>query len=183
MAHAFGRQLDVSPWEGLLMAVRIAAGKVAYIEYVLGTAKSDLELEGRVLRTESSEGGPSLLIHPDTGEPLGVGEYRDLSWWVAKGELWHDKLAKCAKMAVDAGVAAWQVQQTEQEAQRIVRVLNAVIEGLDGEITDEVALRMRALMRNELLKIDGEERGSQELEREADPDRAVVDSSARWDEN
>lgn len=188
MAHAFGQQLDVNPWDALLMSVRIAAGKVAYIESVLGTAKSDLELEGRVERLSGSDGEPPLLVHPDTGEPLGVGEYRDLSWWVQKGEIWHDRLAKCAKMAVDAGIAAWQVEKVEAEAQRLARVLNAVIEGLEGDISEELALRMRALMRNELLAMDAEEmrRGNggmigAGMTQAADPDRAVVDSTAVWD--
>lgn len=172
MAHAFAQQLDVNPWDALLMAVRIAAGKVAYIEYVLSTAKSDLELEGRaVVSTDGPgengmQGGSQsrLLVHPDTGEPLGVGEYRDLSWWVDKGEIWHDRLARCAKMAVDAGIAAWQVEKVEQEAQAIARVLNAVIEGLDGKISDEQAMEMRALMRRELLKMDNEQQMDHALE-------------------
>lgn len=160
MAHAFAQQLNVNPWDALLMAVRIAAGKVAYIEYVLGTAHDDLELEGRAVRS----GDDGLLVHPDTGEPLGVGQYRDLSWWVEKGELWHDRLARCAKMAVDAGIAAWQVEKVEQEAQAIARVLNAVIDGLEGKISDEQAAEMRALMRRELLRLDEEQEMSQALE-------------------
>lgn len=165
------------------MSVRIAAGKVAYIEHVLGTAKDDLELEGRAVRSESMGDGQSLLIHPDTGAPLGVGEYRDLSWWVEKGEIWHDRLARCAKMAVDAGVAAWQVENTQLEAQKIIRVLNAVIEGLEGNITDDVAIKMRSLMRNELLMIDREQQQKQILGGgTVNPDIASVDSTSRWEE-
>lgn len=178
MAHAFGQALNVNPWDGLLLAVRIAAGKVAYIEGVLGTAKDDLELEGRLVRTEPTDGGPGLLIHPDTGEPLGVGAYRDLSWWVTKGELWHDRLAKCSKMAVDAGIAAWQVRQVEDEANRIARVLNAVIEQMEGIIGETQAAEMRAIMRSELLLMEQEDLraggGS------VDQDRAVVDSTGQW---
>lgn len=154
MAHGFAQQLDINPWDALLLSVRIAAGKVAYIESVLGSANSDLELEGRVERMKDGE--LSILVHPDTGEPLGVGAYRNLAWWVEKGEFWHDRLTRCAKMAVDAGIAAWQVERVEAEAASIARVLNAVIDGLDGEITDDQAMKMRALMRSELLKIDDE---------------------------
>ena len=164
MAHAFAEELNISPWEALLLAVRIAAGKVAYIENVLGTASNDLELEGRAvvqLNGGDSNGGPGgsetrLLVHPDTGEPLGVGQYRDLSWWVTKGEIWHDRLAKCAKMAIDAGIAEWQIRKIEADAHAIARVLNAVIEELGDSITDDQANRVRARMRAELLSLDAE---------------------------
>lgn len=179
MAHAFGQQLDVNPWDALLMTVRIAAGKVAYIEHVLGTASNDLELEGRIVRDDDG-----ILVHPDTGEPLGVGEFRDLSWWVEKGEIWHDRLAKTSKMAIDAGIAAWQIKNIEDEAGRIARVLNAVIEGLDGEITEDQALKMRSLMRNELLMIETEESKNKSIGGGiVDPDRPVVDSTGRWVED
>ena len=52
VAHAFARELDCSPWEGLLRAVRVAAGKVVYAEWVLGEAAHDRELEGRVVQNE-----------------------------------------------------------------------------------------------------------------------------------
>lgn len=183
-AHAFGQQLDINPWDALLMAVRIAAGKVQYCEYVIGTAQSDLELEGRFERVGADDqGNGGILVHPDTGAPLGVGEYRDLSFWVSQSEVWHDRLAKTSKMAIDAGIAAWQVEKIEQEAQRMARVLNAVIEGLESKIDDATALEMRAIMRNELLRIDEEEGLNKQLEsRTTDPDRAVVDSTGRWED-
>ena len=157
-AHAFAQQLNINPWDALLMAVRIAAGKVAYCESVIGTAQSDLELEGRFERVGANEDGTGgILVHPDTGEPLGVGQYRDLSFWVKQSELWHDRLAKTSKMAVDAGIAAYEIQKVEAEAQRMARVLNAVIEGLEGKIDERLALEMRAIMRNELMLIDQEE--------------------------
>ena len=149
MAHAYAAQLDVDPWEALLMSVRIAAGKVAYIESVLGTARSDLELEGRAVDAGDGNG----LIHPDTGQPLT--EYRDLSWWVAKGEYWHMQLARCAKMAVDAGVAAWVAQRMEADASALARVLTASIEALD--LDDEQEALMRGAMRAELMKLDAEQ--------------------------
>lgn len=186
MAHAFGAELNINPWDALLKAVRIAAGKSAYCEYVLGTAKSDLELEGRVERIGGGDGESMLLVHPDTGEPLGVGQFRDLSFWVEQSALWHDRLTKTSKMAIDAGIAAWEVQKVEHEAQRMARVLNAVIEGLQDRISDELVLEMRSIMRNELLQIDEEESGSDGTgvlaTVKTNADRAVVDSTGRWDD-
>lgn len=163
MAHGFAQQLDVSPWEALLLSVRIAAGKVAYIESVLSTAKNDLELEGRAVDRTDGPGASGasagvlgrLLVHPDTGEPLGVGEYRDLSWWVDKGEYWHAQMARCAKMAIDAGVAQYLVEKNEHEAMTIVRVLNDAIAG--ANVTEEQAVAMRAAMRASLERIDMEQ--------------------------
>jgi hypothetical protein len=173
MGHAFGAELDITPWEALLRAVRIAAGKSAYCEWVLAQASHDLELEGRFGR---DEGG--MLIHPDTGEPLGGGQLRNLSWWVAKSELWHDRLARTSKMAIDAGVAKWQIERMEAEANQLARVLNAVLEGMAGEISEEQSARMRQLMRNELLALDAES-SNRAIGATADADARVVDSTWR----
>lgn len=152
MAHRFGQELDCSPWEGLLRAVRIAAGKSAYCEFVLGQATDDLELEGRFGRSEEG-----ILLHPDTGEPLGGGEMRNLSWWVDKSEVWSDRLARYSKMAVDAGVAERLVAQVEAEGAAIGRVLEAVIDELGDDAPIELVGRLRARMRRELLAIESEE--------------------------
>lgn len=176
MAHAFGAELDITPWEGLLRAVRVAAGKSAYCEWVISQAKSDLELEGRVFRT--GEGDEAILVHPDTGEPLGVGEFRDLSFWVKQSELWHDRMAKTSKMAVDAGVAAWQVERAEGDANAIARVLNAVLEGLGDQLDEVLIGKMRKIMRNELMAMDVEQNRGQ-LVSAGDADGAVVDSTYR----
>lgn len=171
MGHAFGAELDTTPWEGLLRAVRIAAGKSAYCEWVLSKASHDLELEGRF--GQSEEG---TLLHPDTGEPLGGGQLRNLSWWVAKSELWHDRLARTSKMAIDAGVAKWQIERMEAEANSLARVLNAVLEGMADEITEAQSTRMRQLMRNELLALD-QESNSRVIAVTSGADSRVVDST------
>lgn len=188
-AHAFAQQLNINPWDALLMAVRIAAGKVSYCETVIGTAVSDLELEGRFERVGANDDGTGgILVHPDTGAPLGVGQYRDLSFWVKQSELWHDRLAKTSKMAVDAGIAAYEIQKVEAEAQRMARVLNAVIEGLDGKIDERLALEMRALMRSELLRIDQEESanaGMQAIESASvatAQHRESIDGTGSWED-
>lgn len=169
VAHSFARELDVSPWEALLRAVRIAAGKVAYCEWVLSQASSDLELEGRFGRTEDG-----LLLHPDTGEPLGAGQVRDLSWWVGKSELWTDRMARYSKMAIDAGVAERLVQQVELDGQAMGRVLTAALGELEGQVSEDVVARVRSVMRSELLAIETEQGG---LRASRDADARVVDST------
>lgn len=151
VSHAFARELDVSPWEGLLRAVRIAAGKVAYCEWVLSTASDDLELEGRFGRNDEG-----ILLHPDTGEPMGAGQLRNLSWWVTKSELWTERMARYSKMAIDGGVAERLVQTIELEAQGMARVLGAALGELEGVLDDNQMAQVRSRMRSELLAIEAE---------------------------
>lgn len=149
MAHKFAQQLNMSPWDALLMAVRIAAGKVAYIESVLSEAADDRELEGRVLRSEDG-----ILVDPDSGEPLGVGNYRDRSWWVQKGEYWHQRLAVTAKLAIDAGVAERMVEAQVLQVQMMMRPIEAAIAAAQLSPAQEAAAR--AAMRREILALETE---------------------------
>lgn len=161
MAHRFAVELEVSPWEGLLKAVRIAAGRVAYIEWVLSQAKDDLELEDRFATRVVGEGesgaGQTILLHPDTGEPLGVGEFRRLGWWVQQGELWTDRLAKYSKAAIDAGVAEQIVQAQRLQVSLMARPVNAALSALG--LTPEQEQIARAAMRRELQAIEAERTG------------------------
>lgn len=160
MAHRFALEYNCSPWEGLLKAVRIAAGKVAYIEWVLSQASDDLELEGRFARTDDG-----ILLHPDTGEPLGGGHFRNLSWWVMKGELWVDRLAKYSKAAIDAGVAERLVDIERAHAEQVAQVLNSVITAIesDGLVDDVTMVRLRGIMRQQLMALDAAETGQREV--------------------
>lgn len=151
MAHQFAQEYKCSPWEGLLKAVRIAAGKVMYTEWVLSQATDDLELEGRFGQDDSG-----ILVHPDTGAPLGAGQLRNLSWWVIKNELWVDRLAKYSKAAIDAGVAERLVEIERTHAEHVAQVLNGVLSAIEGEtnVDDGTLSRIRLIMRKQLLALD-----------------------------
>jgi len=127
MAHGFARALDVSPWEALLTAVKIAAGRVAFIEAKLGEANRDEDL-------------------------MPEGE---LAWWVRQAEMWHDRMAKVAKMAIDAGVAERMVRQVELEAEMMLKATQLTFAelGLD-DVTRERALGM---MGKHLLELESAE--------------------------
>jgi len=152
MAHKFAQEYACTPWEGLLKAVRIAAGKVVYTEWVLSQATDDLELEGRFARNESG-----IILHPDTGDPLGAGALRNRSWWVTKNELWVDRLMRYSKAAIDAGVAERLVEIEQTHAQQIANVLNGVLEVMeaDDDIDDDLLAKTRMMMRRQLLALDG----------------------------
>jgi hypothetical protein len=150
MAHAYAAQLNVSPWDALLLAVRIAAGKVAYTEQVLAEATDDRELDGRWARDENG-----ILVDPTSGEPLGVGAFRDRSWWVAKNEYWTRELAKTAKMAIDAGVAERMVEAQVLQVQLIARPIEKVLQVLG--LSPEQEMLARSTMRKELQSIEAEQ--------------------------
>jgi hypothetical protein len=142
VAHAFAQALDVSPWDGLLLAVRIAAGRVAFCEAKLGSAYSDRQLEP-----------PG----EDSGRAGKVGEDGDnLNFWVKQAEFWHDRLARISKLAIDAGVAERLVRQLEVEAQAMILAANAGLDaaGVTGSAR-EAALRAMSAKLLELEQAAG----------------------------
>lgn len=148
VGHGFGRQLDVTPWDALLLAVKIAAGKVAYIESVISQATSDRALE------VGHEGGATGVT--EEGELV---EGRDWSFWLRQSEVWFDRLARSSKMAIDAGVAEALVEAVRGEAETVARILVAVVSDPELGLTEEQLQVARGRMRRELLALDAAERG------------------------
>ena len=141
VAHGFARALDVTPWEALLTAVKIAAGRVAWIESKLGTAYSDRQLEP-----------PG----EDSGRAGRAGEDGDnLNYWVKQSEVWHDRLARVSKLAIDAGVAERLVRQLELEAQLMLRATQLTLDELG--LDDEVRQRALGIMSRNLLALEASE--------------------------
>lgn len=141
MAHKFAEELDVSPWEALLLVIRITAGRLRYIESVLASANDDTEIEGRAA----------------DGSPLGVSEAgdlttsRNLTWWVEKSESERDRLAKVSKAAIDAGVAQLLIEKELRQGEELAETFVKVIEGLrDAGVGDEILEVARGVMRNQL---------------------------------
>jgi hypothetical protein len=147
VAHAFALALDVTPWEGLLTAVRIAAGRVAYIEAKLATAEVDRQLEPPKDNAISEAG----RVQDQQGT--------NMHHWVKQAEYWTDRLAKVSKMAIDAGVAERMVRQLELEAQLMLRATNLTLDelGLDEEQRQRALVIMsRNLLRLERRELAGE---------------------------
>jgi hypothetical protein len=130
VAHAFARALECTPWEGLLWAVKIAAGRVAFCESKLSTADCDEDLE-----------------------PSGR-----LAHWVKAAEVWHDKLAKVSKLAIDAGVAERLVRQLELEAQLMLTATTRTLDEL-GLNEEQRQLALGIMSRN-LLELEAEQLGT-----------------------
>lgn len=147
MAHRYAAELDISPWEALLKVVRITAGKLAYVEEVIGKATSDEEIDGTIALV--AEGMPTAV-----GPNGEVVTGKNLTWWVQQS--WEERrlLARVSKMAIDAGVAqlliSQEIQQGQEMAAMLVRTLQSLEEaGLSAEML-EVA---RNTMRSEILAL------------------------------
>jgi hypothetical protein len=130
MAHALARRRDTTPWQALLDEVQRCAGAVAWLDWKVGQAPDD----------------DALL----SAEP-GVG----FAPWVAMRERYEDRLAKVAKMTMDAGVASALVARAEVSGQATARVLMNTLGAL-GLTEDQMDLA-RTVMRRELLAIASEE--------------------------
>lgn len=143
MAHAFARQLDVTPWEGLQTAVRIAAGRVAFIEHLLSTATETRQLEPPAKGCISEAGR--------TQDEQGTNLYH----WVKQAELWQDKLAKVSALAIQQGVAERYVRQIELEAQLMLKATKLTLTELG--FTDEDLQSALGIMSRNLLTLEASE--------------------------
>lgn len=126
VAHMIARQLDVSPWEALLLTVKRAAAWSQFYEHKLACVEDD-----------------------DSLRPGGVNHD-----WVVAYERVTDKLARYSKMAVDAGVAAMLVARARTEGETIARVLNQAI-GAAG-LTEDQEQALRTALRVALSEVERE---------------------------
>lgn len=123
MAHAVAKELDISPWECLFGEVRRSAGEVAFYDAKVAQAPSDDAL---------------------------LGEY---SPWVKKWEESRKRLARAAKLAIDAGVAERLVAQVEENARTLNAVLMATLSAPELELSDSQIDAARGVLRRELLAL------------------------------
>jgi hypothetical protein len=127
------RELHVSPWDALLLATRLAAGRVAWVDQQLveATRAADGDAAGSTVRR-----------------------------WLDESRRERALLARTAKAAVDAGVAERLVRQVELEGRLVAEVLGRTLDAL--ELTAEQRQVAFATAHRELLALeaDGTEPGS-----------------------
>lgn len=136
MALAYADEMNLSPWEAMLSQVRLLANQVAW-------------LRARVYEAEKTYGVSGL-------RPGGEG------WdWVAMLEARGDRLAKVAKMCLDAGIQQQLVAQIELEADNMMK---AALSGMDAAGLEGPAReKFLDAMSGELLRLTsgtGDESGS-----------------------
>lgn len=127
MAFAYAGELEVSPWEALLQQVRMLANQVRWLQ-------AQVSLAEQMLGAKALRPG---------------GEAFD---WVVMLEARGDRLAKVAKMAIDAGVAERFVRQMELEADLMVKAALETFRnmGLDEEASTDAL----AFMSNQLMALE-----------------------------
>lgn len=114
MALAYADEMNVSPWEALLSQCRLLANQVAWLRM-------------RVHEVEKQYGKEGL-------RPGGAG------WdWVAMLEARGDRLAKVAKMCLDAGIQEKLVANIELEADNMMKAALSGMDaaGLEGEAREK----------------------------------------------
>jgi hypothetical protein len=116
LAFDLARELDVSPWEALLLAVRLAGGAVADTEHRLHDAE-----------------------RADDGAERTSPEVK---YWRGESRRERTLMARTAKAAIDAGVAERIVRQAEIEGQLVAA---AVVAALDMIPNLSIEHRMAAL--------------------------------------
>jgi len=127
MALEVARELDVSPWEALLLAVRRAAGRVAWVD------------EQLVEATRAHDGDVN---------------HKDVTKWLSESRKERTLLARTAKAAIDAGVAERLVRQVELEGRVVAEVLGRVLDRLSLD-PDQRQLAF-ATAHEELLTLEGQ---------------------------
>jgi hypothetical protein len=119
------RELNVSPWDALLRATRLAAGRVAWVDGQLAEA---------VAADDGGEGSPAVRR------------------WLDESRRERTLLARTAKAAIDAGVAERMVRQVELEGRLVAEVLGRTLDAL--ELTAEQRQTAFATAHRELLQLE-----------------------------
>lgn len=133
---ALGHPLEVDPVDALLHLVHESAGNVAF-------------LGGRVSDLGFAVVGDVMALSRE-GDPVAVSEEARAIVRLYNEE--RDRLAKTAKMAIDAGIAEREVRLLEDQAAMIVVVLKAVVARL--ALPPEDQTRALAYLSDELRNID-----------------------------
>lgn len=128
MAMQVAREDDISPWDALLRATRLAANRVAWVDRQLAEA-----------------------VAADDG---GEGTTRVRAWLKESRNERH-LLARTAKAAIDAGVAERLVRQVELEGRLVAEVLGRTLDALD--LSAEQRQVAFATAHRELLQLEASE--------------------------
>lgn len=104
MGHELARELDVTPWQALMVAVRREAAEAAWYDSKISQVTNDEELR-----------------------PGG-----DAYDWLRGSQLARDRMARYAKMAIDAGVAERLIRNEETSARLAAEAVIRALEGLEA---------------------------------------------------
>lgn len=122
MAQEIALELDVTPWDALLLEVRRSAARCAWLDERLNAA----------VRQDST-----LIIDPDTRDEilLPAGLRPDLRVLLIESRNERRHMARVAKAAIDAGVAERLVRQIELEGRLVAEAVGAGLDALELLVT------------------------------------------------
>jgi hypothetical protein len=132
VALQVAREENISPWDALLRATRLAANRVAWVDGQLAEA---------VAASDGAE------------EPTHA-----VRRWLDESRRERNLLARTAKAAVDAGVAERLVRQVELEGRLVAEVLGRTLDALELSAEQRqvaFATAHRELLQLEATEVDG----------------------------
>lgn len=129
MAYDIATELQVSPWESLLIGVRKAAGRAAWV---------DAQLDNAVRRNDGRPDSPEVMR------------------WLAESRKERALQARVAKAAIDAGVAERVVRQLELEGKVLLAAMLAGLDAIPG-LSEDSRLAALAAAQQHLYAIESGE--------------------------
>ena len=141
LALLVGYDVDVNPMEALLMCVRIKAAEVAYYSQQIMA----LDPKQILVRPREETLDKDGYVHD-------LKKQRQINLWVRLRDQAIDRLAKYAKMALDAGIDERMVTVAEGIGQKLAAMLQGVLDGLG--LTPEQQAKAPALIRSSLLQLE-----------------------------
>jgi hypothetical protein len=152
MAVAMGVDVDIEPHDALLWCVRKAAGQVDFASKMVESLEmGEIAIPGEtyVERPLKQEGGGES---PGTTVIETRIDLPKLNFWIRTQQDAMERLAKFAKMAIDAGVAERQVRLAERFAEPIVGMFEAIFDQL--QLTPEQLKRAPEIVRGQLAALE-----------------------------
>jgi hypothetical protein len=143
-----GRPRAVAPQRALLETVWEAAGNVAFLREQVGALGVDMTLRVAEVAQRPSDGDVEIdgELHQYHDHIVTIRE--DIRAIVKLYGEWTDRLTKYAKAAVDAGIAEREVHLVEQQADLLIRVIEATLASL--HLTPEAHEAARQIAVSEL---------------------------------
>jgi hypothetical protein len=140
-----GTAVDIDPYDALLWAIRLSAGEVAYCDAQISRLHEDELFERPARHTYMQMPSGAFELVEEKRDPETVSRWQYLRKDAA------DRMARYAKMAIDAGIDERRVAVAERVADILAPLLENLAEDLSltakqrAKLPDVLGTRLRAL--------------------------------------
>jgi len=140
-----GTAVDIDPYDALLWAIRLSAGEVAYCDAQISRLHEDELFERPARHTYMQLPSGAFELVEEKRDPETVSRWQYLRKDAA------DRMARYAKMAIDAGIDERRVAVAERVADILAPLLENLAEDLSltakqrAKLPDVLGTRLRAL--------------------------------------